>query len=168
MGLDMYLIKRKKSKKKNIDLWGFQDELIYWRKANQIHRYFCTYGEKIEDNVSYKITKEVLEELLKKCTKIIEIVRTEESKIKNWQTLNRETGNWEDILEDGLDIINKEEIAEILPTQDGFFFGSTEYNEYNLDDIKYTKEKLEQIIDTIDFENEDCYYLASWWYYGIM
>ena len=51
---------------------------------------------------------------------------------------------------------------ELLPTQSGFFFGSTDYNEYYLEDIKETKEKLESVINDIDFENENVYYLASW------
>ena len=58
--------------------------------------------------------------------------------------------------------MNKEEIAEILPTCSGFFFGSTEYDSYYLDDIKYTKENIEEIIKTLNFDEYDLYYLASW------
>lgn len=159
MGLDMYLIKRKKSKKID-NLWDFDKDLMYWRKANQIHRYFCTYGEEIEKDISYKISKEILEKLLEKCNNIMDIVITEEGKIKNGETLKN--GEWEPILQDGITIVNKDEIAEILPTQDGFFFGSTEYDQWYLDDIRNTKKVLEEILKEVDFENEDCFYLASW------
>lgn len=50
---------------------------------------------------------------------------------------------------------------ELLPTTSGFFFGSTEYDEWYIEDIKHTKESLERVIsetnDTVDFE-----YVASW------
>lgn len=159
MGLDMYLIKRKKEEK-NIDLWNFDNELIYWRKANMVHRFMCDNGEEIENEVAYKISKNVLEELLNRCNKILKIVKTKKGMIKNGATYMN--GVWEPILEEGLEIINQDEIKNILPTCDGCFYGSTDYDEYYLEDIKYTKEQLENIIETIDYDNEDVYYLASW------
>lgn len=161
MGLDMYLIKRKKDILKR-DYWNFDNEEIYWRKANAIHKFFCDNGEEIEEQVIYKISKENLETLLNKCNQVIETVIVEKGKVVNGQTLNRETGQWEDILEDGNIIINQDEIAEILPTQSGFFFGSTNYDEYYLDDIKKTKEEIEKLLNYTDFETEECIYLASW------
>lgn len=161
MGLDMFLIKRKKSSKKK-DLWDFKDELVYWRKANQIHRYFCNKGEEIDEEISYKIKKEDLQELIDICNKILKEVKTGPGKIKNGTHYNSKTNEWEPIWENGTTILNKEICEELLPTQSGFFFGSTEYDEYYLDDIRKTKEELGKIIDTIDYENEDVYYLASW------
>ena len=162
MGLDMYLIKRKKEKKElsTGELWNFKDELIYWRKANAIHKFLCDNGEKIEEQVSYKISKQVLKDLLNKCKLVIEKAKIEKGKVQNGQTLK--DGKWEPILEDGEKIINCDEIAEILPTCSGFFFGSTDYDQWYLQDIKQTKEKLEEIINQIDYKNEDVYYLASW------
>lgn len=46
---------------------------------------------------------------------------------------------------------------ELLPTKAGFFFGSTDYDEYYMDDLKDT---LEQLKDC-DFD-EDYTYNASW------
>lgn len=159
MGLDMYLIKRKKTNKAE-DLWDFKDELIYWRKANMVHKYFCDNCVELESQVIYKVSKINLQDLLDKCNQIMKVVRLEEGKIKNGQQLTEK--GWEDILEDGKYIVNEDEIADILPTTSGFFFGSTEYDEYYLKDIEHTKEELEKIIDNIDFDNEDVYYLASW------
>lgn len=162
MGLDMYLIKRKKDKKKLTDneLWNFDNELIYWRKANMVHNYLCSAGEEIEEERSYKISKEVLKVLLDKCNEVLDKVKLDAGKVKNGKQLKN--GEWEDILEDGVLIVNQDEIGKILPTTSGFFFGSTEYDQYYLEDIKYTKEQLENIIDKIDYDNEDVYYLASW------
>ena len=156
----MYLIRRKKDLKK--DYWDFDKEEIYWRKANMVHKFFCDNGEEIEEQVIYKISKENLQELLDKCNEVLKKVILKEGKIQNGSTYNSKTGQWEPILEEGKYIENAEEIAEILPTMNGFFFGSTEYDEYYLEDIKYTKEKIENILDTIDFNEEECYYLASW------
>lgn len=161
MGLDMYLIKRKKDLKNN-KYWEFDKEEIYWRKANAIHKFFCDNGEEIESQVIYKISKENLQELLDKCNEVLEKVIIKEGKIQNGSTYNSEKGEWEPILENGEYIVNEEEIANILPTTSGFFFGSTNYDKYYLEDIKYTKEKIENLLNYMDFDEEECYYLASW------
>lgn len=46
---------------------------------------------------------------------------------------------------------------ELLPTQEGFFFGSTEYDEYYFDDLKHTIEILNKVEDGYWYE-----YQASW------
>ena len=140
MGLDMYLIKRKKDLKGK-DYWDFKEEEIYWRKANAIHKYFCDNGKEIEEEIIYKISKENLEGLLNKCNEVLEKAIIKEGKIKNGSRLVN--GEWEPIMEEGKYIVNQEEISDILPTQEGFFFGSTDYDEYYLQDIEFTKEKME-------------------------
>ena len=40
-------------------------------------------------------------------------------------------------------LANKEKAEEILPTQEGFFFGSTEYDEYLFEDIERTIEIID-------------------------
>ena len=50
---------------------------------------------------------------------------------------------------------------ELLPTTDGFFFGSTDYNEWYFDDLKYTKEKLEEVLCDITEDDELEFY--AWW-----
>lgn len=157
----MYLIERKK-KKKNKDLWDFKDELIYWRKANQIHKYFCDKGEEIEEQIAYKLKIEDLQDLLDICNTILKKVKTGAGKVMSGKRYNFKTEKFEPIFEDGIVILNKNICEELLPTQDGFFFGNIDYNQYYLESIKYTKEKLEEIIDNIDYENNDIYYLASW------
>lgn len=52
-----------------------------------------------------------------------------------------------------------------LPTQDGFFFGSTKYDEYYYEDIVYTKEILEKVIAFVESEEGKYYHIiyhASW------
>lgn len=39
---------------------------------------------------------------------------------------------------------------ELLPTRSGFFFGSTEYNDYYFQDVKEVKDFLESLIPSFD------------------
>lgn len=67
-------------------------------------------------------------------------------------------------------ITNPELARELLPTQAGFFFGDTNYNEYYIDDLKEYIRQADEII--ADYENEiangtdkydlDYTYQASW------
>lgn len=63
-------------------------------------------------------------------------------------------------------IINDESKAKkCLPSQDGFFFGNTHYDEYYFDTIKYTYEELTEIIsnhDSVDGFYVDYSYSSSW------
>lgn len=53
--------------------------------------------------------------------------------------------------------------SDVLPTQDGFFFGGTDYDEWYFKEIQYTKDLLEKV--RLFIENDDRYsliYNASW------
>lgn len=55
------------------------------------------------------------------------------------------------------------EMAEkVLPTQSGFFFGSTEYDEWYYEDIKSTIDILEKVLAETDFSNQTITYHSSW------
>lgn len=64
MGLDMWLHKRKKI--------SSDDELIYWRKANQIRGWIQNNVDGFVDNGSVVVPKEKLEELLHVCKTVLE------------------------------------------------------------------------------------------------
>lgn len=53
----------------------------------------------------------------------------------------------------------EEKNPELLPPQEGFFFGSTAVDEYYWDDIKETITMLNEIIED---DRGDLYYRASW------
>ena len=81
-------------------------------------------------------------------------------KIINGQTW--ENGEWVNIYQDGYNIMNPEICEELLPTCSGFFFGGTGYDEYYMDDIKYTIGELKKVIEETDWETETVYYTSSW------
>ena len=51
--------------------------------------------------------------------------------------------------------------GELLPPSEGFFFGSTEIDEYYIQDLEYTKELLEKILNS-DQTDWEFYYRSSW------
>ncbi len=58
-------------------------------------------------------------------------------------------------------LMNKEEAKTLLPRQEGFFFGSYEYDEYYWLDIQDTIEQLEKILKEYP-EEWDFKYQSSW------
>lgn len=188
MGLDMYLRRKHyiggqyewnevkgeinltiKGKKLPVDikkLEYIEEEVGYWRKANQIHNWFVQNVQNGEDDCkSYYVDIEQLKELLGICKTINDKAILVKGKIKAGERYI--DGKWVQQYEDGMLINNIEEIKELLPTADGFFFGSTEYDEYYLEDIKNTIEILEKVIKEDEELNKqgfypDYEYRASW------
>lgn len=188
MGLDMYLSRKKfiganyehrkitgsidiKQNGKEIPIdfnkVSYIEEAVgYWRKANAIHKWFvdkCQDG--VDDCKEYYVSSENLEDLLNTCKEIKEKVIMKKGKVANGQRLTED--GWVDILEDGEYISNPEICEELLPTEDGCFFGSTAYDEYYMNDIDYTIKLLEELLEEDKKLNEqdvwcDYYYQSSW------
>lgn len=127
MGLDMYLFESEKENATFND-WANSEELIYWRKANAIHRWFVINVQDYKDDCEiYPVSKEKLKELLYTCKEVL----NDYTKAK-----------------------------ELLPTQEGFFFGSTLYDDDYFDDIIFTMNNLIKILNNKDLKN--LYYCSSW------
>ena len=153
MGLDMYLWKIKR------------EEVAYWRKANAIHAWFerkYAEDEGLENCRDYHVGKEDLIELRNLCQNILDKAVVTVGKVKNGERLNNKTGEWEAIYEEGEVIDNPEMAQELLPTQDGFFFGSTDYNKWYIEDLKLTVKQIDKILETTDFNKEEIVY-SAWW-----
>ena len=138
----MYLEKRSKFAEQLIDEETGERyynwyEVAYWRKANEIHKWFIDHLGLPEDfNCEHaEVSKEDLEELIETCKFV----------------LGRKGRN---------DAIKVAE--ERLPTQGGFFFGSTDYDDYYYEDLEYTIKELEKVILETDWENEIVTY-GCWW-----
>ncbi len=53
--------------------------------------------------------------------------------------------------------------SELLPPQSGFFFGSTDIDDWYMQDIKFTAERLDKILKDPAFaKGIDFYYQSSW------
>lgn len=51
---------------------------------------------------------------------------------------------------------------ELLPSQSGFFFGGTGYDQYYFDDLKLTVEMLTHILESETLKHSEFYYRSSW------
>lgn len=190
MGLDMYLNRcnRKAWGFKNIDIdnvkennpklyqeikpylhqrgkyihWeSIFEDVGYWRKANAIHKWFVDNVQNGDDDCGcYEVNKEQLEELLDICKLIKDKCKLVKGKVKNGERL--ENGKWVTDYVDGEVIDNPDIADEYLPTQSGFFFGCTDYDEYYLEDIKDTIEILTNVLATTDFDTQMIVYNSSW------
>ena len=104
-------------------------QLAYWRKANQIHKFFVDEcGNGVDDQQDIYVERDDLKDLLQRC---------------------------ESILED------HSKAEELLPSQSGFFFGSTDYDQWYFENLKRTVPILKKILENApeDWEFE---YHASW------
>ena len=55
-----------------------------------------------------------------------------------------------------------EKAKELLPTQSGFFFGGTDYDEYYFEDVKVAADLMQSFLDNFDFDKYQLIYEASW------
>lgn len=138
------------------------EQVGYWRKANAIHNWFVNHVQDGEDDCDYhqEVTKGVLEDLLETCTKVLNHSVMVIGVVKNGESF--ENGKWKDNFELGKVIIDSSVAEDLLPTTSGFFFGSTDYDEYYVDDIKHTIEVCQNVLETTDFDKEMLYYVSSW------
>lgn len=51
---------------------------------------------------------------------------------------------------------------ELLPTEDGYFFGSTDYDEWYFKDVQEVMDKFTEILDTFDFDENELI-MDCWW-----
>jgi hypothetical protein len=109
-----------------------EEEIGYWRKANQIHNWFVNNVQNGNDNCgTYYVGVEQLEELSENCKAVL----TDHSKANT-----------------------------LLPTQQGFFFGGYEYDEWYFDQLEETVEIIDGILTEMK-ENDtyyEFYYQSSW------
>lgn len=154
MGLDQYLYKRtylktgewykpefldeikltRGGKEVNTDKIRYiVEEVAYWRKANAIHRWFVqNVQDGVDDCDEYAVSLRQLDELKSECEKVLKAFNQGDTSVAK----------------------------ELLPTQNGFFFGTTDYDEYYFSDLEDTVNMIERILINDD---EDRYYYTSSW-----
>ena len=182
MGLDMYL-----SKKTYVKNWDFQqksekhsvtvkkggkvrtdikpervsyitESVAYWRKSNHIHQWFVTNCQDGEDKCqeSY-VDRGQLQELVNICKQVKESLEKSGKK-----TVKMEVG-WQngEKMYDDVEVFEDTELAEeLLPTQPGFFFGGTEYDQWYVHGLDETINQIEPLLQ--EEGDGDFYYQASW------
>ena len=128
-------------------------ELMYWRKANQIHNWFvqnCQNG--VDDCGRYAITVNDLMKLKELCEKILTMTEVKQELRPTYPNgwFSEPVHVMQDVrllTEEGMKFA-----SEHLPSRSGFFFGSTEYDDWYVRELENT---VEQIDDAIDHLNCD-------------
>ena len=155
MGLDMFLHKVKK------------EEVAYWRKANAIHAWFDRlyqkYGneEGLQDCQSMYVSEEDLIKLRRDCEEVLKSSELDYKEVPV-REYNVELGKYVDSTRMMKVLVDSSVAEKILPTQSGFFFGSTVYDELYVEDLKNTIEQIDKILETVDFDEYMIEYHA-WW-----
>lgn len=179
MGLDMYL-------KAELYLWGSDEDkkkeiqkmfpeieqgdgftngveikfgVGYWRKANAIHQWFVDNCQGGNDDCNYHyVDPEQLKELKSICEEILNKSIIKKGKVKNGASY--QNGEMKENYEDGEYIENPEIAESLLPTQQGFFFGGYDYDQWYVEDLKKTIKIIDYALSLPD--KYDLYYRASW------
>lgn len=148
MGLDMYLTKQ------------------VYVGANYEHR-------KVTGRITLKTHDKPIKVKLKRVSYIVEEVMywRKANAIHQWfvdhvQDGNDDCGTYyvsaeklQSLIDTCKQVLKNPELAEtLLPTQSGFFFGSTNYDEWYFDDLKATVKELDGKLD----ESADYEYHSSW------
>jgi hypothetical protein len=134
MGLDMYLRLRKVHSWPNEESydnaygckWKLSEStysVCEWRKANAIHKWFVDHVQDGQDDCGrYPVTVDNLYGLRSACRNAM---------------MSYDEGNIEDA-------------AIFMPSQSGFFFGSTDYDEWYREDLQRTYDACNNLIRTIE------------------
>jgi hypothetical protein len=190
MGLDMYLYaklyQRVKFNEKDKDCSGdktlkylgyegkytydgggiiVQIPIAYWRKANAIHKYFVDINKKriqerflngwfaVTDQEGYESNKELLDRIIDRMADDCSPISLEREDLENLLKICEKIDEPE----------KRDELKDLLPTQGGFFFGTTDYDDWYFSDIENTVKKIKKVLS--DFGEDswvDFYYQASW------
>lgn len=158
MGLDMYL--RTNSKRLCQEINDADDALesiliprgiaIQWRKANAIHKWFVDTVQGGNDDCGiYEVEVGELAMLHDTCKRVLESTRLVDAYVENGETMDAD-GSWKPIIQNGQKLEDASLAMELLPTQSGFFYGSTDYDQGYWWDLMYTVEKLGRLLDCLE------------------
>lgn len=151
MGLDMYL--NKKTYVKHWDHNGDDNYEVIVKKAGKVVESINTKQiTNIEEEVGYWRKANAIHQWF---------VDNVQNGVDECQESYVPIGKLQELLDICLYIKKDNKLAEeLLPTEDGFFFGPTDYDEWYLQTIDNTIEILEKL----DLENTtgEFYYQASW------
>lgn len=133
----------------NIDFITLSREVAYWRKANQIHKWFVDHCQGGNDDCRHAyVDREQLKELRDLCQRVL----------------------------DKSSLIPRSVIGIFLPSSrrlriprsrrncflpsPGFFFGGTDYDQYYVSDLESTIAQIDKCLKLPD--NAEFYYHSSW------
>ncbi len=89
-------------------------------------------------------------------------IQNGEDDCKTYEVDREQLAELKDLCDEVLE--NPEKAEDLLPTSDGFFFGSTDYDEYYLEDLRYTSRLIAKLLDDTRLASGNTYftYTSSW------
>ena len=154
MGLDMYL-----SAKKYLSKYFDPADT---EKSNAINAIFGITGDEEGDYGAQEVTFRIA--YWRKANQIHDwFVKNIQDGVDECQEAFVPRESLQELMELCEKIIAEPELGdELLPTASGFFFGSTDYDEYYMADIKHTAARLNKILNDPALAKFDFYYQSSW------
>lgn len=140
------------------------EEVMYWRKANQVHNWFVRHVQNGEDDCrEHYVSPDSIHELFKTCAKVMEVSKLVDGMVYIGTTYDADHPNGLEEREPGQVIEDPTVARKLLPTTEGFFFGSVEYDEGYLKQVTDTFYWCMQMIKEMDDGVPgNVYYLSSW------
>lgn len=138
-------------------LW---EEIARWHKANHIHRWFVENVQKgRDDGRDYYVDRSHLKDLLTTVIEVLNRSKLVPGKVSaGYRFL--QTGKRQDIWKDGHVIDNPKTAQALLPRMRGCFFGSYDYDQYYVEDLRQTKTFLEDALN--EPAGVELVYSSSW------
>jgi hypothetical protein len=141
-----------------------EEETMYWRKANHIHGWIVDNVQDGEDNCgTYHVDWDQLRALLVTCDHVIKASKLVDGMVDNGTVYDKEHPKGL-VQRTAGKVIDDATVAKaILPARQGFFFGSTEYDEDYLDEVVSTYDwAFRMLADHKNGVPGDIYYSSSW------
>jgi hypothetical protein len=160
MGLDMYL-----KGKRYLSSYNDQDKPV----KNAVNK--AVFGEDFELDTSVDSDRQI-------------VINQVEAEVAYWRKANAIHQWFVDNVQEGVDecqesyvtreqlqelldicnqvLANKKKAAELLPPQAGFFFGSTIIDDWYMNDVQFTADRLTELLTDEKWKHWDFYYQASW------
>lgn len=135
--------------------------VAYWRKANQIHAWFVEHvqGGVDECQRSY-VSRERLVELRDLCLRVMASTELVDGQVHTGTVYSAEHPQGAVQLAPGKIMADPRVAHDLLPTQDGFFFGGTDYDEGYWYDLTQTVEQIDRALKLSEYWEFE--YQASW------
>ncbi len=165
-GKDNYIVKvtgggKGKAKVNSKKITHITEEVIVLRKANMIHKWFVDNVQGGEDNCEdHNVSVEQLIELRDLCGRVLATARLTQGKVHAGTRVT--AAGTEELYEKGMVVQNAEALHALLPTSSGCFFGSTNYDEWYINDVRAMYDALCELNLDPDDYTWNYEYWSSW------
>lgn len=128
------------------------EEVGYWRKFNALHGWFvneCGDGE--DECQEMYVSKDKLKEILN-------ILKQVKTLLDNSKVVTKVLTDWNNE-EYEVSVYDCEEVSNLFPPTEGFFFGSTEIDDHFKEEVERSITIFEE---SVNDDSGEYYYQASW------